>query len=337
MQATDNLNKSNLDKIRSDDKSILSNIKSRLNNTLEKTCFDFLGEKYEGKVRDNYTRGDERIIITTDRVSAFDVVLGTIPLKGQVLNQLASFWFSKTKDIVRNHIISMPDPNVLVVKEVKTFPVEVVVRGYLTGSALRDYLKGERMISGVNIPEGMKKDQKFNNPIITPSTKAQMGVHDEPISRDEIINQGLVPEEMWVDIEKKALQLFARGSEIAKKQGLILVDTKYEFGYDDQGIMLIDEIHTQDSSRYWVSESYNGLFEIGKDQKMLDKEHLRQWLISKGFSGKGVPPKLTDEIKIEAALKYIESFERITGERFKFYNGNVNERIERNLKQNGYI
>ena len=316
---------------------VLNNIKSRMQNTLERTDFSFLGDKYEGKVRDNYTRGNERIIITTDRVSAFDVVLGTIPLKGQVLNQLASFWFNKTEDIIRNHVISMPDPNVLVVKQAHTFPVEVVVRGYLTGSAWRSYSQGERKISGIIIPDGMKKDQKFDSPIITPSTKAEIGVHDDPISRDEIIDQGLVPKNMWIEIEKKALQLFARGSEIAKKQGLILVDTKYEFGCDNQGLMLIDEIHTQDSSRYWVSESYHDLFDDGKDQRMLDKEHLRQWLISKGFMGQGAAPALTNEIKTEAALKYIDAFEMITGNELEFHDGNINERIKRNLKQNGYI
>lgn len=314
----------------------VKNIKSRLNNTLEKTDFSFLGEKYEGKVRDNYTRGNKRIIITTDRVSAFDVVLGTIPLKGQVLNQLASFWFNKTKDIVRNHVIEMPDPNVLVVKQVQTFPVEVVVRGYLTGSAFRSYSQGERTISGLKIPENMKKDQKFHSPIITPSTKAEIGIHDEPISREEIIKQSLVPEKAWLEIEKKALKLFERGTDIARKQGLILVDTKYEFGYDNEGIILIDEIHTQDSSRYWISESYKKLFDQGKDQKMLDKEHLRQWCISQGFIGDSSPPKLSDDIKIEAALKYIQAFEIITGEKFKFYDGDVNKRIERNLRKNGY-
>lgn len=312
-------------------------IRRQISNTLEKTDFPELGEKYEGKVRDNYTKGDIRIIITTDRVSAFDVVLGTIPMKGQVLNQLATFWFHKTKDIVRNHVIAVPDPNVIVVSEARPYPIEVVVRGYLTGSAWRAYEKGERVISGVRIPDGMRKNQKFPDPIITPSTKAEHGMHDEPISLEEIIDKGLVPEDKCKEIKEKAIQLFKRGTEIAAKQGLILVDTKYEFGYDEEGLILIDEFHTQDSSRYWVADTYLDRFNDGQDQQMLDKECVRQWCIRQGFMGNGRPPELSDQIKIEASKKYIDAFQRITGIEFKMYDEDINERIKKNLMKYGYL
>jgi len=221
-------------------------IKKHINNTIEKTNFDGLGEKYEGKVRDNYTdeSQDKRIIVVTDRISAFDVVLGTIPFKGQVLNQLAEYWFNETKDVAASHFIESPDPNVMVVKLCKPFPVEVVVRNYLTGSLWREYEKGQDNY-GLNLPSSMKKDQKFPATIITPSTKATEG-HDMPMKREDVLK--LIPEDKYKFMEETALKLFERGTEIAEKRGLILVDTKYEFGEYNGEILLIDEIHTPDSS-----------------------------------------------------------------------------------------
>ena len=237
-------------------------IKNNINNTIKETEFSSLGERYKGKVRDNYTdkASQKRIIVVTDRISAFDVVLGTIPFKGQVLNQLAEFWFNETKDIAASHFLESPDSNVMIVTLCKPFPVEVIVRQYLTGSLWREYEKGEDNY-GLGLPAGMKKDQKFDNVIITPSTKADEG-HDMPMKREDVIK--LVPEEKYAKMEETALKLFAMGSEVAASRSLILVDTKYEFGETKDGeILVIDEIHTPDSSRYWIKESYNELFEKG--------------------------------------------------------------------------
>jgi phosphoribosylaminoimidazole-succinocarboxamide synthase len=311
-------------------------LKEQLKHTLDKTDFR-IGKKYEGKVRDNYTFNGKRLIITTDRISAFDRVLCTIPFKGQVLNQTAAFWFEKTKNIVQNHIISVPDPNVMLVKECKPYPVEMVVRGYLTGvtttSAWYNYEKGIRNFCGNKLPDGMKKNQKFSKPIITPSTKAEHGAHDESISREEIIKRKLVDEKIYSKMEKAALELFDFGSKLVAKNNLILVDTKYEFGELNGELVLIDEAHTPDSSRFWIKDSYQELFSEGKEPQKLDKEYVRAWLADRGFIGEGPIPKIPDEVKIEAAKRYIKAYEMITGKEFEAKNEDVLKRIEKSLKK----
>jgi phosphoribosylaminoimidazole-succinocarboxamide synthase len=315
-------------------------IKKQLNYTLDKTDFT-IGKKYEGKVRDNYSTDGKRVIIVTDRISAFDRVLCTLPFKGQVLNQASAFWFDKTRNIIKNHVIEVPDPNVMVVKECKLIPVEMVIRGYLTGvtktSAWYSYSKGVRDFCGNKLPEGMKKDQKFENPIITPTTKAGHGAHDEAISGEKIIKEGLVDEKIYRQMEKAALALFDFGTKLVTKNNLILVDTKYEFGLDENGnLILIDEIHTPDSSRFWIKETYEKLFSEGREPQKLDKEYVRQFLAEKGFIGDWEIPEIPDEVKVEATKRYIQAYEMITGKEFKARNGDVLERIETNLKKAGY-
>lgn len=313
-------------------------LSEQLQFTLSETNFS-LPNKYIGKVRDNYSlETGNRLIVTTDRISAFDRVLTTIPFKGQVLNQISAFWFDKTKDIVENHVIDVPDPNVMVVKNCKTFPIELVVRGYLTGSAWRDYNEGKD-ISGIFLPKGLKKHQKFDSPVVTPSTKAEFGAHDIHISREEIIGKKLVAKKDYEIMERYALALYKRGVEIAAKQGLILVDTKYEFGQYDGKIILVDEMHTPDSSRYWYANTYAERFEKGEEPQILDKEFLRQWLITeKNFMGDGNIPEIPTEIKLEVARRYIKAFEEITGTTLKVEeNKNLLERIEKNLKEKGYL
>ncbi|MBI2140356.1 phosphoribosylaminoimidazolesuccinocarboxamide synthase [Candidatus Woesearchaeota archaeon] len=300
------------------------------------THFPKLGEKYRGKVRDVYSHGGQLILITTDRVSAFDRILTTMPFKGQVLNELAAFWFEKLKGIIANHIIDVPDANVMVVRKVEIVPIEIVVRGYLTGSAWRDY-SGGRTISGIRLPPGMRKDQHFPQPLVTPSTKSQHG-HDMPISAEQIIEQGTVSRQLMEKIEKTALALYKKGVEVCAKHGLILVDTKYEFGLAGNDLVLADEVHTPDSSRFWYADTYQKLFEEGNDQRMIDKEYLRQWLIrEKNFIGDGPLPDIPDEIRIEFARRYIEAIEQITGKPFTAKVGEVLPRIEQNLKKRGYL
>lgn len=292
-------------------------VESHLNKTFESATAQVSGATlYEGKVRDCYVKGSKRIIITSDRISAFDVILGTIPFKGKVLNDMATFWFSETSDIVDNHLIDRPHPNVLVCKEAKILPVEVIVRAYLTGSAWRDYEAG-KSISGIQLEPGLKKSHHFQTPIITPSTKAEKGKHDEPISEEEILKQGLVEETLWQEVCAVSLKLFERGTKKAAEQGLILVDTKYEFGTLDGKLILADEIHTSDSSRYWVSETYEEAFASGEEPRKLDKEFLRSWLMELGFMGDGEAPILSDKIRADVAVRYIEAYEIITGKTFK--------------------
>jgi len=305
-------------------------IKEQLVNTLENTKFDIKGEFYKGKVRDNYFNEDNIVMITSDRVSAFDHVLGTIPFKGQILTEIANFWFEKTKHIIPNHIVSKPDPQVLITKRAKTLPVEVIVRQYITGSLWREYSSGVNGQYGFMLPENLKENQKFENPIITPTTKAEYGEHDEPITKENIIS-GLVDKELYEKVEKYALKLFAAGQEWANKRGLILVDTKYEFGMYNDELIIIDEIHTPDSSRFWIAEEYDERFQNGDKQIMLDKENIRQWLINEGFSGEGTPPKLSDDIRILLAEKYIELYEKLIGKEFNPHIGDVSKRIEENL------
>ena len=314
-------------------------LKNQLKYTLDKTNFN-ISKKYEGKVRDNYILNGKRIIIATDRISAFDRVLCTIPFKGQVLNQTSAFWFEKTKNIVKNHVIDVPDPNVMIVKECKLIPVEMVIRGYITGvtatSAWYNYEKGIRNFCGNLLPEGLNKNQKFEKPIITPSTKAEHGMHDESISSEEIIKRCLVDEKTYRKMEKVALELFNFGTRLVAKNNLILVDTKYEFGNLNGELVLIDEIHTPDSSRFWIKDTYEELFSKGQEPQKLDKEYVRQWLANRGFIGEGSIPKLPDEIKIEAAKRYITAYEMITGEEFEAENGDVVGRIRRNLEKSGF-
>jgi phosphoribosylaminoimidazole-succinocarboxamide synthase len=310
-------------------------IKAQMGNLLDKTDFDW-GGKYEGKVRDNYVVDGKRVIITTDRISAFDRVLCAIPFKGQVLNQTAAFWFEQTRHIVPNHVLSVPDPNVLLARECVLIPVEMVVRGYLTGvtttSAWYSYKRGIRNFCGHVLPEGMKKNQPFDAPILTPSTKAEKGGHDESVSSDEIIKRGLVDEKIYREMERIALALYRFGNQKVAEDNLILVDTKYEFGLFDNELMLIDEIHTPDSSRFWIKETYDGLFSQGEEPQKLDKEYIRQWLAGQGFIGEGHIPVIPDDIKIEAARKYITAYEMITGKQFKSKTEKIQDRIRQNLQ-----
>ena len=315
-----------------------SSIRAQLPYTLRQVDLPALGQLYRGKVRDNYTRGDRIVMVTTDRVSAFDHVLGTIPFKGEVLSRLTLFWFDKVKDIAPTHLIDSPDPSVMVVKRAQPLPVEIVIRGYITGSLWRDYEAGTAGVYGIDWPAGLRKDQRFDEAVITPSTKEQYGKHDEPISEAAILERKMVAPDVWQEATAVAHRLFQRGQEWARSRGLILVDTKYEMGIADGKLVVIDEIHTPDSSRYWVADGYEERFGRGAEQEMLDKENIRQWLIREhGFSGHGKPPPLSDDVRVFLAGKYIEAFERLTGAPFESESGNVAQRIERNLGARGYL
>ena len=310
-----------------------------MEKALINTDFHFDGQKslYHGKVRDVYNINDRLLVmVATDRISAFDVVLPKgIPFNGQVLNQIASKFLDATSDICPNWKIASPDPMVTVGHRCESFPVEMIVRAYLTGSSWRDYKAGARQICGVPIPEGMREHQRFPHPIVTPTTKAEQGEHDANISKEEIISRGLVSEEDYAMLEKYALQLFERGSQMAAKQGLILVDTKYEFGKKDGKIYLIDEIHTPDSSRYFYAEGYQERFDKGLPQRQLSKEFVREWLMEHGFQGgEGQQvPEMTDEFVKSVSDRYIELYERITGEKFvRDESDDISERIENNVK-----
>lgn len=309
-------------------------------NALTKTDFHFDGQTnvYHGKVRDVYTvKNDLLVMVATDRISAFDVILPEgIPYKGQMLNQIAAKFLDATADIVPNWKLATPDPMVTVGLRCEGFPVEMIVRGYLCGSAWRTYKSGIREICGVKIPDGMKENQKFPTPIVTPTTKAEQGLHDEDISKEEILKQGLATPEEYKLLEKYTLELFERGTEIAAKRGLILVDTKYEFGKRDGKIYLMDEIHTPDSSRYFYSEGYEERFEKGEPQKQLSKEFVREWLMENGFQGKTgqTVPEMTPDIVAGISERYIELFEHITGEKFeKAEVTNITDRIEKNITE----
>lgn len=309
------------------------------NRTITETNFNFPGQKkvYHGKVRDVYTLEDNTLLmVATDRLSAFDVVMPKgIPYKGQILNQIASKMMDATKDIVPNWISATPDPNVAIGKACEPFKVEMVIRGYLSGHAAREYKAGKRELCGVAMPEGMKENDKFPEPIITPSTKADLGDHDEDISREDILKKRIVTEEDYVQLENYTRKLFQRGSELAAKQGLILVDTKYEFGKSKDGkIVLIDEIHTPDSSRYFYAEGYEERQKAGEPQRQLSKEFVRQWLIENNFQGKEGQqiPEMTDAYIESVSERYIELYESITGEKFiKADVSNIKERIEKNV------
>ena len=311
-------------------------IRSQLNNCLLDARFEKWAQFYQkGKVRDMYLLADKRILITTDRQSAFDHILGAIPLKGQVLNRIAQYWFEQTEDIMPNSILSVPDPNVTVARELTMLPVEIVVRRYLTGSTdtsiWTNYARGVRNFCGIDLPDGMVKNQKLDKAIITPTTKSEH--HDESISAAEIVKRGLVSAKRWAEVEEKALALFARGTELAAQRGLILVDTKYEMGVDGDGHLTIaDEIHTPDSSRYWVQASYDARHQKGEEPESLDKEFLRLWLRDKGISDTHIPI-LDDDIRTQVSGRYIDLFERVTGQAFDAEIGDkpVVDRIEKSI------
>lgn len=306
---------------------------AQLPHTLAKTDFPALGAKYQGKVRDTYAQGDRLVLITTDRLSAFDHVLTTLPFKGDLLNTLAHFWFKKTEHVVKNHVIDMPDPCVLVGHKAQPFKVEFVVRGYLTGSLWRDY-EAKRDPYALALPDGLKRDQKFDRPLLTPSTKAPIGEHDEPMSEKTVVERGLLSARDWARAKEAALGLFAEGQKQATANGMILVDTKYEFGLVGNELVVIDEMHTPDCSRFWIAEGSPQRFERGEPQQMLDKENLRQWLIAeRGFSGQGTPPAIPDDVRVSLAEKYLTAWERITGQRFDLQVGDVRSRLEQNLKR----
>lgn len=308
-------------------------------NVLKTVDIKNLGKKHQGKVRDYYIVDNQRILITTDRISAFDRVLDYIPHKGEVLNRLAAFWFDKTSDIVENQKIVVPDPNVTIAKNCKVIPIEVVVRGYISGitntSIWTMYEKGERTIYGIRFPEGLRKNQKLKTPVITPTTKAESG-HDERLTKKEIIEKKIVPKKLYEQIESVALQLFDRGTKIASKAGIILVDTKYEFGLLNGRLILIDEIHTPDSSRFWVKETYQDRLKKSVEPENFDKEFLRLWFAKKGYKGDGKAPKMPESFIKKVSKRYTDIFEKITGEKIK-KNGkeNINKRIIKNLAYYG--
>ena len=311
-------------------------------NALTSTHFSFPGQTnvYHGKVRDVYFLGDDLLcMVATDRISAFDVILPKgIPFKGQILNQIAAKFLNATRDIVPNWLLDTPDPMVSVGYKCQGYPVEMIVRGYLCGSAWRAYKSGVREICGVKLPDGMRENEKFSTPIITPTTKAEIGTHDEDISREQILARGLVPENEYKQIEHYALALFARGQEIAKQHGLILVDTKYEFGNFNGQVMLMDEVHTPDSSRYFYADGYEERFANGEPQRQLSKEFVREWLMDNGFQGKEGQqvPEMTTAIVNDITNRYIELYEGITGESFvKAETDNLAARIEKNV--NAYL
>ncbi len=310
-----------------------------MSNTIISTNFDFPGQKsvYHGKVREVYTlENNQLLMVATDRLSAFDVVMPKgIPYKGQILNQIATKMMHDTEDLVPNWLVAIPDPNVAIGEACEPFKVEMVIRGYMSGHAAREYKLGKRVLCGITMPKGMKENDKFPKPIITPATKAEMGDHDEDISREDIIKKGIVSEEDYLQLEDYTRKLFQRGSEIATKRGLILVDTKYEFGKTKEGkIVLIDEIHTPDSSRYFYAEGYEDRQRNNQPQKQLSKEFVRQWLIENGFQGlEGQQvPIMTDEYVKTVSERYIELYENIIGEKFvKADVSDIHERIEKNV------
>ncbi|HVM78599.1 MAG TPA: phosphoribosylaminoimidazolesuccinocarboxamide synthase [Stellaceae bacterium] len=298
-----------------------------------------LPNHYRGKVRDNYDLPDgRRILIATDRLSAFDRILTALPLKGQVLTQIARFWFDRTRDLCANHVLEYPDPNVLVCRRLRIMPVEIVVRDYLGGttgtSILSMYRKGKREMYGIRFPEGMRENQKLAETILTPTTKAFDAGHDEPLTPAEIVERGLLTAAQWREVSERALALFARGREMARERGLILVDTKYEFGFDEKGaIVLADEIHTPDSSRYWFLESYRRRFEAGERPESFDKDFVRSWVAARCDPYKDLIPEIPRDVVLEAAAVYVNAFEMITGQKFPLPDPKVKvlDRIRKNL------
>jgi phosphoribosylaminoimidazole-succinocarboxamide synthase len=314
-------------------------LRAELMQTLDRTGFDGLGAREQGKVRDSYRQNGRRVLITTDRLSAFDCVIGTIPFKGQVLNQLAAFWFETTHAIAPNHVLDVPDPNVMVVQECEQLALEFIIRGYITGvtktSAWYNYERGVRDFCGNRLPEGLHKDQRLEQPILTPTTKHEK--HDRPVSREQAIAEGLIDAATYDAAARICFRLFDAGVRHAAARGLILVDTKYELGRRDGRLLVSDEIHTPDSSRYWFADTYESLFAAGRDQRKVDKEYVREWLVAQGFRGDGEPPRLPDEVRLEAARRYIQVYELVTGREFVASDEPVRLRIERALRAKGYL
>jgi phosphoribosylaminoimidazole-succinocarboxamide synthase len=311
-------------------------LRDQCERTLAETQFSNLGTRVAGKVRDNYIAGEHRYLVATDRVSCFDVVVSTLPFKGQILNQLAAFWFEKTRGIARNHLIEVPDPNVSKVLECQTLPVEFVYRAYLTGSSSTSiwtaYDRGAREYCGHHLEDGMRKHDPLPEPLLTPTTKAELGAHDELTSRAALIESGQISAECYDKAAAIGSALFAEGRRWADSRDLILVDTKYEMGLDADGeIVVIDEIHTPDSSRYWQRSSYQQALSQGGDPTQLDKEYLRVWLGEQGFKGEGQWPEIPIDVRCEATRRYIEAFEQITDRAFEPDTQPIEERIRRNL------
>ncbi len=306
-----------------------------LGNVLERTDASGFERVEHGKVRDSYKKGDRRVIVVSDRLSAFDRVLCTIPFKGQALNEMAAFWFEKTRDVVANHVVDVPDPNIMVVRECEQLPLEFIVRGYITGvtktSAWYNYEKGVRHFCGNLLPEGLRKDQKLAKPILTPTTKLE--ATDRPISRDEAIAEGLIDAATFDKAAEICFALYDRAVEHAASRGLIFVDTKYELGRYEGELIVTDEIHTPDSSRYWFTDSYDQLFAAGETQRKLDKEYVREWLAARGFLGDGEPPAISDDVRLEAARRYIEAYETVTGLDFVAHPEPIGPRVNAALAQ----
>ena len=305
-------------------------IAAAIPGALLRTDLPELGERVEGKVRDMYLQTGQRVLITTDRVSAFDRVLGANPFKGQVLNELSAWWFRQVKDVVSNHVLGVPDPNVTIGVEADALPVEVIVRGFITGvtstSLWTLYNEGVDRPYGLDLPPGLSKNDPLPAPVITPTTKATGGAHDERLTSDEVVEHGLVEPELWKQVQEAALAVFQQGQRVAAEAGLILVDTKYEFGLVDGELVLIDEVHTPDSSRYWISDTYG----LGEPQNY-DKEFLRLWFVEQGYRGDGPAPQMPDEFIVEVAARYIDAYERLTGETFEPGEQPAADRIRRAL------
>jgi phosphoribosylaminoimidazole-succinocarboxamide synthase len=312
-------------------------LQAQLSKTLDQIDLPGLGVHYHGKVRESYSRGGQRILVVSDRLSAFDVVLGTIPFKGQVLNQLAAYWFRETRHVAPNHVIDVPDPNVTRAVECQPLSVEMVVRAYLTGvtttSIWKHYEAGVRRYAGHVLPDGMRKNQPLPRPLVTPSTKAAKGAHDETVPRDDLAKRGLVDAETFDELETMCLRMFAFGQGRARACGLILVDTKYELGRAPDGrILFIDEVHTPDSSRFWYAADYEQRVARDEEPRALDKEYVRRYFASIGYTGTGPPPPIPDDVRVEAARRYIEAYEIVTGSAFIPDTEDPLPRIRRNLQ-----
>ncbi len=310
-----------------------------LPNVLKQIEIPNLGKKQSGKVRDFYVLPDKRVIVTTDRQSAFDYNLGYIPYKGAVLNRLAAFWFERTKKIIPNHLIEVPDPNVSITKNCEPILVEMVVRGYMSGVTVTaiwpSYQRGERLIYGVKFPDGLTKNQKLPEPVITPTYHGDItgkGGHDTRLTKKEIINQKIVPKKIYEQMEQTSLALFAFGSKLAKKQGLILVDTKYEFGLVDGKLVIMDEMHTPDSSRFWIAETYQDRIKKGLEPENFDKEFLRLWYHDQGYRD-GTPPPMSEDLIVKLSQRYIAVYEKLTGKKFEAFDYPIEERIIKNVQK----
>jgi phosphoribosylaminoimidazole-succinocarboxamide synthase len=311
-------------------------LRAALDHTLDATDFPELGEAYRGKVRDNYTHGDRRFIIATDRISAFDRIIGTLPLKGQLLHHAASWWFEHTRDVAPNHLLELVDPNVMVARQCQLLPVEMVVRAYLTGTTSTSiwvhYSRGERVFCGHRLPDGLRRHERLPEVLLTPTTKAAHGDHDVSASREELLEATGMAARDFDCAAEFALALFAAGTRHCHERGLVLVDTKYEFGKTPDGeIIVIDEMHTPDSSRFWFSDSYAERFDRGKQPESFDKEYVRRYLVEQGFTGDGSVPALPDDVRIEATRRYIGAVEQITGEPFVPDLGDPLPRMRKNL------